>query len=228
MPRYCDICRQAYAHDEEQCPHCAAASNGVYRNGSHREANGAATRPMESTAVPSPGHGSDPEIDLGKPATQAQAEAAGPPSGASFTSWTSLLPGNSDPKTAAHHGVGRQNAMPDSSLPPADAEIDLGSPVATPNPNDGPPSGASFTSWTALLESQTPKPGETPPINRLPMNDLPVLTARGLMGVSPVTAEPPPPTLLERYGWLLAVGIGLAVGLAICFVAWSVGQEPTK
>src|SRR5262249_14590303 len=81
MARHCEQCGHDYS-DMEQCPYCA--SHGQ-RNGKH---SGKQAGPdVAGVSLPT---GLDAHIDLGSPVT-GNTGSEGPPSGASFISWTALL-----------------------------------------------------------------------------------------------------------------------------------------
>ncbi len=227
MAHFCDRCRQLHSGEPGRCPHCAAA-NGTVRNGT-REGNG---------EVPS--HESDAEIDLASPVAHAHPEFSGPPSGASFASWTDKIPaGDEDRGRHAPHGPGSRprilSGPSEAEEASADGEIDLDVP---PSPADGPPSGASFTSWTALVRPRdesiddAPASPQSKPRNRLTprlppprADDIPdALTARALMSVSP---EPSPPLPRPpRSRWLAAVIVGLLLGILAYAALWWFNAEP--
>jgi hypothetical protein len=206
---------------------------------------------------------SDPEIDLGSPVTAAQAGASGPPSGASFQSWADLLPPTPqlapsdqtpvrfEPRSDGSLRVKAEKDAP-ADAPAGDAEIDLGEPVATPNPDGGPISGASVASWTSLLRRQKEaKAAEEAPVE---FGDLPpgarvadfpepttpprgprqsMKTARGLMETAsteaPTTA---PATAPSAPGvnpvWLGGVVLGALFAVVVCLTLWLVGVEPPQ
>lgn len=166
MARYCEFCDYCYADDMEHCPRCAAARLGVgRRNGKQRVQRSSPVAPA-LPALP--------------PDTSAVALPTGP-----------------------------------------EAHIDLGSPV-TGSGSEGPPSGASFISWTALLRRKKRARNATPPPGCIP-----VLAIQGAVPARAPAAAPqtqdPTPANDARLSHLL---VGFLLGCALCLGLWLLGAEP--
>src|SRR5262245_58421172 len=87
MDQTCDRCGQSFPGDTGRCPRCTALNGSAAERG-QRTPEAVVVRPeVGAASLPD---GSDAQIDLGRPVTELQAPT-GPPSGASFVSWTSLL-----------------------------------------------------------------------------------------------------------------------------------------
>jgi hypothetical protein len=222
MARYCDVCGQSYAVAYESCPFCDLPA----RAGRHRPPDPGETRDQtplptslrQADAAPAP---CDAEIDLGSPVHAAQ-ESLGPPSGASFVSWTAHLPGGAPPPAEGPLSSARlllnPTSPPESGDVPAnpEAEIDLGSPVRTgPREDDGPPSGASFVAWSALLPAR-PTPAPTAEAAAPRALDFPA-TDRS---TGDTTATPP------RGSWTTGLVVGILAGMIVCIGLWLIGFEP--
>jgi hypothetical protein len=234
MAKYCDACRQSYPDDHERCPHCSGhGTHGGAANGVLKDARQV---PEEAPCV------SDPEIDLDNPGASPPSPAAGPPSGASFVSWTELLPtkkGLAPPgDTPIQFDPPSRNTLgpPSEKSEPAEGEIDLDQPTQAPRPADGPPSGASFVSWTSLLRNREAHQREDRPVEfsspapqvrvlNFPAGAAPdggaIRTARGLMDMPPDAA----PGVPVRWAWIGGILIGFLVALALCFALWAAGFE---
>ena len=159
MARLCDSCKKPCPDHLAECPHCHSRLPAGTQPAGGGQSAGA--------AVPS---SSDSEIDLGSPVT-APNDLSGPPSGASFESWLSLVPGapksidtgeeedqppvRFDPLDGSKI-IGGSEDQPAGEPPMRDSaiEIDLGSPVGTGQGDGGRPSGASLVPWTTLVPSQ--------------------------------------------------------------------------
>jgi hypothetical protein len=102
-----------------------------------------------------------------------------------------------------------------------DAHIDLGSPVTSdPGPN-GPPSGGSFISWTALLRRRNKGVDVASAPSRLPRFAIP--PAAGQATAPPQAQQDRMPARNAR---LFALFVGFLLGCAFCLALWSVGAEP--
>jgi hypothetical protein len=258
MAKQCETCGQSYPDEQPSCPRCAqaaAAAPPVVVNGVHKDSH---APPALSGAAGEAPCVFDPEIDLGSPVTASQAGPSGPPSGASFHSWADLLPPT--PKLAPSDQTpvrfeprsGGSLRKPENEAatpaPRGEAEIDLDEPVATPNPESGPISGASAASWTSLLrkqkEARPPEEapvefGELPAGTRLPEFPEPsaaprgprqaVRTARGLMETpSQQASSAAQAAVPANRVWLSGVMLGALLALVACLTLWIVGVEPPK
>jgi hypothetical protein len=94
----------------------------------------------------------------------------------------------------------------------ADAHIDLGSPVTDNAGPNGPPSGGSFISWTALLRRR---------IKGGPASSAPGRAPR--FTIPPAAPAAPTPARDARLAHLFA---GFLLGCAGCLGLWLVGAEP--
>jgi hypothetical protein len=104
MAKYCNVCRQSYSVEYESCPFCevpARLDRSRTREGALADAKPQSTGPRSSARLllgqsePSNDTG-DADIDLGSPSLSAKGADAGPPSGASFISWTALINARKD------------------------------------------------------------------------------------------------------------------------------------
>lgn len=186
MAKYCDRCGQSWDEGDDGC-RCGAGRPS--RNGKHAAG------------------GSDREIDLGSPITAPTTEPTGPPSGASFVSWAAHL--RRKGRLPRDRRMPRLVPMAGDEL--GEVTIDLDQ---TPRPGDGPPSGASFTSWSALL----PRASQS--------KSAPALTARRLIE-PPAPAPSPAPPLVDR-SWLAGAVLGAALGFVVCFLLWLAGVRPPE
>jgi hypothetical protein len=215
MAQFCTRCRQSYADQLPGCPRCQpqAAVNGKL-TGQALDATPLpsalrTSAPSVSTEAPS-----DAQIDLGKPVTGSNASDDGPPSGASFVSWSALAKGG-----PARQGARLLQAQ-DASTPKGgsgddDAQVDLGGPVGGPRDKDDPPSGASFVSWSALLRNRRDLEDEKAPAKSPPTAS----SARSMLEGPRIPAPPAP----RRPGWIGAVLFGIALALALCLALWLFG-----
>ncbi|MBL8798062.1 MAG: hypothetical protein JNM56_29465 [Planctomycetia bacterium] len=187
MEQYCTHCDRSFAGNSLTCPQCGGAfvqrANGDSRNGHKTDAT-PLPGPLQTHATAERGAHSEHEIDLGSPVSAGQPGTGGPPSGASFVSWSAMLerktqgqPSNSGAEPAVEFGTptsaqvqsdqgrllpsapepdSRANAAPQASLPDEghEAEIDLGKPVTEATGDSGPLSGASGVGWAALLRAR--------------------------------------------------------------------------
>ncbi len=239
MAQYCDRCRQPFADGLSSCPRCQArtAANGT---ASSHPGHALDSTPLPSllrsaaptAAQPAP---SDAQIDLGKPAMNAAPGNDGPPSGASFASWSALVP-KRKAEAEKEPGPARQGARvmvnqagdagntPRKDAPADDAEIDLGGPVGQARDKDDPPSGASFVSWSDLLKKRRDLENEAPPPPPGPQPPQTVGSARSMLE-GPRPAPAPAPAPVPRPGWVGGVVFGIALALALCLALWLIGYK---
>jgi hypothetical protein len=136
MPQYCEYCRTRF-DNTGCCPRCHSTATGVDTVSGQRN----------RASVPQPR--SDSEIDLG---AAVRGPFDGPPSGASFVSWSapaSAKPTTNEERPAVKGVTSRANILLDQVGD--DGSVNLG--ALTNDSKSGPPSGASFVSWSAALAS---------------------------------------------------------------------------
>lgn len=96
MEQYCTNCRQTQASEATHCPECGNVlvprKLADQRNGQKLDATPLPSplHPQTSNECAQPAH-SEHEIDLGSPVSAGQPGSGGPPSGASFVSWSAML-----------------------------------------------------------------------------------------------------------------------------------------
>jgi hypothetical protein len=109
----------------------------------------------------------------------------------------------------------------------SEAEIDLGSPVRVGVGPTGPPSGASFISWNAMIRArkQSLQPGSLGPETALAMEAAAENQPRTVPGGAPHHALTPAPTATGR--WQPGI-VGFIVGGLAAAAIWLAGLEPPE
>ncbi|MBY0522845.1 MAG: hypothetical protein K2R98_05585 [Gemmataceae bacterium] len=251
MSRYCSVCRQAFADELVSCPRCQALGT-VNGNGKVPAPDATPVPFLQRRMAPAGAQPAenDAEIDLGSP-VHGRTEDGGPPSGASFVCWSSYLAGKndgppSDSDSPIHIGTPSQaqlllGSAKNSAGAPGptqskadDAEIDLGGPVQSGTGDDGPPSGASFVSWEALLRSRKDFDNDASGASASdPAISPPGGSARLMLeGRAPVPTVPrvaaPIATVARSRSWFSIVILGVGLGFVVCMGLWLAGFEPPQ
>lgn len=153
MSRWCERCRQVCEDTDGLCPRCGTQAVTT-------ASADVTPAPVGQLQLNCPGK-SDSEIDLGAPVAPADG-LSGPPSGASFVSWGALLKPQpfaptEDVPPVVMGSMSSARILLDQSATGAEEAVDLGSHAGSTS--SGPPSGASFVSWGALVPAGV-APGE--------------------------------------------------------------------
>jgi len=108
----------------------------------------------------------------------------------------------------------------------SEAEIDLGSPVRVGVGPTGPPSGASFISWNAMLRArkQSLGPQAALGLEAVAQREAAALATPRTVPAGPAVSAAPTPAV---GGYSLAVG-GFIAGLVTAAALWLVGLEPAE
>ncbi|MFN4258142.1 MAG: hypothetical protein ACK4RK_02520 [Gemmataceae bacterium] len=253
MARYCDACQRSYADDLPTCPYCPSPT---LRNGERQQPEGQASsvpprlRRSESSDLSVTG-GPEAEIDLGGPIQQRGNADSG--SVDSVNSWISLLQTDQphptdDPEPPLRIGTPtplptgdpslKLNPPPDagnanehrSSAANSDATIDLGSPVFGGTESTGPPSGASFYSWAALLESKSEIEDYSPASNPSTAPSSSPAAPSGQPAVTPAAVQRDvAPRQSNRVSYRTGgLVLGVLLGSVLCLALWFAGVEPPQ
>lgn len=201
MAKYCNVCHQSYAVEYGSCPFCEVPTR---LDGSRprlpASTDDSTPLPLGAglTALPTSRPPSR-ELDKNNPMRAGRIGASEPrenraPAPIGPRSSAKMLLDQAGPHD-------RSEVVSDEN----DASIDLGSPTRDPGTPEGPPSGASFVSWTALINE------------RKDFDDEPVTpSARAILNHGVAPAVTPAASPRRTSPWLYVVA--LAIGIVLAFL----------
>lgn len=214
MAKYCDICRQSYSVEYHSCPFCEAPAL-VEQSRPHKPVPFDEPTPLPAQAALSkvPGLRTVTVGSVETPVEISEHRENGEPQPVGPRSSAKMLLGQAGPQC---NGGPSDARKPEAKMERSDTDIDLGSPTLGSKPaNEGPPSGASFVSWTALIgerknfDDDRPADGNPPPSHGQ--------SARELLGTKSATTPTSGRFPIWFYVAAVPLGIILAVLLKLLF-----------